>query len=166
MRMQMGLRLAGAALVLSLAACSDRASDRTAGQQLDSALDKTRDATAAAALKAAELAEVARDKTKAYVNSPEVKQDVAAAKDAVKDAGSALKSTADDAAITASVSAALARDAELSATRIDVDTKAGAVRLSGPAPTAEAKARAGDIANAVKGVGSVENRLEVRAAAN
>ncbi|MEJ7685834.1 MAG: BON domain-containing protein [Variovorax sp.] len=158
------LRLAAAVLVVSVGACSDGSGDRTTGQQLDSALEQTRDAAATAARKAGELADKAGDKTKAYVNSPEAKQDAAAAKEAVRNAGRALESTAEDAAITASVSAALARDVELSATRIDVDTEAGAVRLSGPAPTAEAKVRASDIAKAVNGVGSVDNRLEVRTA--
>jgi osmotically-inducible protein OsmY len=60
------------------------------------------------------------------------------------------------------VSTDLAKDPELSAARIDVDTKQGAVKLQGPAPNAAAKARAGDIAKAVKGVSSVDNRIEVK----
>ncbi|MEO5736934.1 MAG: BON domain-containing protein, partial [Variovorax sp.] len=42
------------------------------------------------------------------------------------------------------------------------DTKGGTVTLSGPAPTAAAKSRAGDIAKSVEGVGSVDNKLEVK----
>lgn len=115
----------------------------------------------AAARKAAELAEKARDNTKAYFQSPEGKQDVAAAKNALKDAGTALTGKTDDAAITASVMAALARDPELSARRIDVRTQSGTVQLAGPAPSTDAKARAETLARAVKGVSSVDNRLEV-----
>jgi hyperosmotically inducible protein len=70
--------LLAASGVLALAACTDRTAHESAGQQLDSAVNKTEKATAAAAEKAAELAETARDKTKAYFNSPEVKQDAAA----------------------------------------------------------------------------------------
>src|SRR4051812_41752691 len=130
---------------LELAGCTDRSSQQSANDQVDEAVDKTGKAAGAAARKAAELAEVARDKTRDYLTSPEVKQDAAAVKDALKNVGSSAASTTDDAAITYSVSAALAKDAELQGTRIDVQTKNGTVRLAGPAPTAAAKARAGEI---------------------
>lgn len=151
-----------AAALLALGACGDRASNETAGQKLDTALARTEKAVAVGADKAADLAEVARDKTVAFAKSPELRQDVAAAEHALKNAGTAALSSADDAAITASVASALAKDAELSATRIDVETKAGVVSLAGPAPNAAAKERATQIARAVKGVGSVDNRLEVK----
>jgi len=155
--------LLAASGVLALAACTDRTANESAGQQLDSAVNKTEKATAAAAEKAAELAETARDKTKAYFNSPEVKQDAAAVKDAVKNLGAAAVSTTDDAAITMSVSSALAKDPELNGARIDVQTKGGTVRLAGAAPNASAKARAEEIAKGVKGVGTVDNELEIKA---
>ena len=95
------------------------------------------------------------------------------AEDAMKDAAQraeasgkktadSLAGTIDDVAITASISAALAKDAELSAIKIDVDTKNGAVTLNGPAPTAEAKEKATQLAKAVKGVTSVNNMLIVK----
>jgi hyperosmotically inducible protein len=158
-RPALALCMAGA--ILSLAACTDRADDKTAERKVDSAVQKTEDATIAAARKAAELAEKARDNTKAYFESPEVKRDAAALKESLKNAGNTLTAKTDDAAITASVTAALARDPDLSDRRIDVATSAGAVRLAGPAPSAEAKARAETIARGVKGVSSVDNRLEV-----
>ncbi|MNT20998.1 Osmotically-inducible protein Y precursor [compost metagenome] len=83
-------------------------------------------------------------------------------KEAAKDATAAVTATVDDAAITASVSAGLAKDPDLSAIKIDVDTKGGAVSLKGPAPTAAAKSRAEEIAKAVQGVKSVNNQLEVK----
>ena len=159
MRGRSALMLATCAL--ALAACTDRAGNESASRQLDSAADKTEQATVAAARKAAELAEVARDKTKAYITSPEVKEGAAAVKNALKNLGTAAVSTTDDAAITLAVSSALAKDAELRAARIDVETKAGTVRLAGPAPNAAAKARAGDIAKAVNGVATVDNQLVV-----
>ena len=155
------LVIATTAAVLALAACDNRDTGRSAGEQLDSAIAKTGDTAAAAAGKAAELAEKARDNTKEYLNSPKVKEDVASVKEAFKDAGNAVKEGTADATITGAVSAELARDPELSARRIDVDTKNGTVRLSGPAPTAEAKARAETLAKAVKGVVSVDNALVV-----
>lgn len=155
--------LLAAAAVMTLAACDNRSGNETAGQKVDNAIAKTEDATAAAANKAAELAEAARDKTVAFAKSPEVRQDAEAVKNALKNASASAVSSADDAMITAAISSALARDAELSATRIDVETKAGVVSLSGPAPNAAAKARAEDIAKGVKGVSSVDNRLAVAA---
>jgi hypothetical protein len=69
----------------------------------------------------------------------------------------------DDATITASVSASLAKDPDLSAMKIDVDTQSGVVTLSGPAPTAAAKERATTLAHAVTGVAGVNNHLQVPA---
>lgn len=69
----------------------------------------------------------------------------------------------DDAAITASVNASLAKDPDLSAMKINVDTKSGVVTLNGPAPTPAAKDRATSLAQAVSGVAGVNNNLEVRA---
>ena len=68
----------------------------------------------------------------------------------------------DDIGITASISSQFAKDPDLSAIKIDVDTKNGAVTLNGPAPTAAAKDKASTIAKAVKGVISVDNKLMVK----
>ena len=76
-------------------------------------------------------------------------------------AGAAVKAAVDHAAITASISAKLAKDADLSALRIDVDTKDGTVTLSGPAPTQAAKDRASQLAREVEGVKNVTNNLKV-----
>lgn len=76
-----------ALLVASLtAACSDRASQQSGGQKLDAAVEKTGEASVAAARKAAELAEKARDNTRAYFESPEVRQHAADAKATVRNA--------------------------------------------------------------------------------
>ncbi|MBT2326518.1 BON domain-containing protein [Variovorax paradoxus] len=81
---------------------------------------------------------------------------------AARDTGAAVSARIDDATITAAVSAGLAKDPDLSAIKIDVDTKGGTVMLKGPAPTAAAKSRAEQIAKNVKGVSSVDNQLEVK----
>ncbi len=67
----------------------------------------------------------------------------------------------DDMQITTRVNAGLAADKDLSALRIDVDTKDGVVTLMGTAPTATAKARAEEIARNAKDVKSVNNKLSV-----
>ena len=85
------------------------------------------------------------------------------AADATKTAGAAAVTVFDDAGITAKVNAALASDKDLSAIKINVDTKDGVVTLTGPAPTSTAKERASEIAKAVKDVKSVNNQLTVTA---
>lgn len=81
---------------------------------------------------------------------------------AVQASRSALDGVAtaiDDSGISAKVKAALAVDPGLSASRIDVQTENGVVRLEGPAPDEAAKARATVLAAAPEGVRSVDNRL-------
>jgi len=133
------LMLAGGALALT--GCN-KGSNETAGEKLDSAVAKTEQAGADA-------------KAKADAST-------AGAKDAMKDAGATVAASVDDASITAAVSAGLAKDPDLSAIKIDVDTKGGTVMLKGPAPSAAAKSRAEEIAKNVKGVSSVDNQLEVK----
>jgi hypothetical protein len=68
----------------------------------------------------------------------------------------------DDASITREVSSAIAADKELRRLKIDVDTENGIVTLSGPAPTASAKAHADEVARTVPGVVSVNNQLTLQ----
>lgn len=141
-------------LVLALSACGKQDDGKTAGQQLDSSIAKTEQAAAEA---------------KAKTESTLAKAG-AALKDATQNAESSAKDVAskaaekmDDMAITAAVSSGLAKDPDLSAIKINVDTKNGAVTLNGSAPTDAARERASSIAKAVKGVNSVENKLLVKA---
>ena len=125
--------LAAAVLAaLSLSACN-RSEERTVGQEVDAAVQSTKEAAAEA--------------------KQEVKEATAGIREEAKVA---------DAAITASVNADLAKDNDLSALRIDVDTHNGHVTLKGTAPSAAAKERAGRMAGTVKGVTSVDNQLMVQ----
>lgn len=76
-------------------------------------------------------------------------------------AADAAGSKVEDAAITASVNAELARDPGLSSLAIDVDTNGGQVVLKGRAPDADARERATQLASAVRGVTAVDNRLQI-----
>ena len=76
-------------------------------------------------------------------------------------AGDQVAKAVDDASITRTITAELARDAALDPSRIDVDTSMGRVVLRGSAPDAEAKERAKRIAQAVEGVKAVDNYLSV-----
>lgn len=67
----------------------------------------------------------------------------------------------DDAKIVTVVNADFVKDRELSAMRINVDSKQGNVVLKGIAPNAAAKERAETIAKGVNGVVSVDNKLTV-----
>lgn len=94
---------------------------------------------------------------------------VADAERATDEAGAAIAQSADqagavikDAGITTAVKAKLAADSDLSALRINVDTEAGRVALSGDAPTVAARERASDLARSVDGVVDVDNRLTIQ----
>lgn len=145
---------AAVAALLTLGACDKKQDDQTAGQKLDSAVARTEQA-----------ATEAKNDTKDAMASTG-----AAMKDATQDAKTAMTNTGeklaekiDDATITATVNANLARDAQLSAIRINVDTQNGKVTLKGPAPSTTARDRATEIAKAVKGVSEVDNQLTVQA---
>ncbi|MFT3815382.1 MAG: BON domain-containing protein [Acidovorax sp.] len=151
--------LAISALAFGLAACDKKPQEQTAGQQLDAAVAKTEQAAADAQRKAQDAIDAAKPK----VEEAAAKADAMAkdAGDAAKQAAGSALATAGDAAISAQVTAGLAKDPDLSALKIKVDTQAGVVTLSGPAPTDQAKQRAADIAKGVKGVNSVNNLLTV-----
>ena len=146
------------AALSTLAACGQKdesqAAGQTAGQKLDSAVAKTERAAAQAKANAeasmARAGDAMKDATK--------KAEVSGA-----DSVSAIAVKADDAAITASISAEFAKDADLSAIRIDIDTSNGNVTLNGPAPTEAARDKASALAKKIKGVVSVSNKLTVKA---
>jgi hypothetical protein len=76
-------------------------------------------------------------------------------------AASGVVTSLQDTGITAAVKTALAADPQLSAWKIDVDTRDGVVVLAGPAPDARSRDRAEVLASAPQGVLRVDNRLVV-----
>jgi hyperosmotically inducible periplasmic protein len=145
--------LAVSALALGLAACS-KTDEPTVGQRLDSAVEKTEQAAAEARVKAEDALQSAETK---------MEQGAASAESATKNAANSAMGAIDDATITAQVNASLAKDPDLSALKINVDTVDGKVTLNGPAPTTVARDRAETIAKGVQGVTSVNNQLVVTA---
>jgi len=67
-----------------------------------------------------------------------------------------------DDTITDQVKVKLANDAEIGGLNIDVDVKQGVATLSGRVRTDKQRSKAEKVAKKVKGVSSVNNRLEVR----
>ncbi|HEY0884978.1 MAG TPA: BON domain-containing protein [Ramlibacter sp.] len=164
------LAVSAAALVLGLAAC-DSADDRiaatheSAASQTEQVAKDSRDQTRETAREAREETGEAARETRKDAREATVAADASmdrAAQD-TRAMGAAAANKVDDASITAKVNAALAADKELSALRVDVDTRDGVVTLSGPAPTASAKERAAELALKVKGVASVNNQLTIKA---
>ena len=145
--------LAVSALALGLSACGKN-EEPTVGQRLDSAVEKTEQAAADA-----------RAKTESVMQNAETKieQGAANAQVSAENAAAKAKGAIDDATITAQVNAGLAKDPDLSALKINVDTVNGTVTLNGPAPSTVARDRAETIAKAVAGVTSVNNQLVVTA---
>ena len=136
------LTLALACSAVLLAACGREEEERSAGQQLDEAIAQTE-----------QRADAAKDA---------IQRQVQDAKIATEAAAQQLESKVEDAAITAGIKTELAKDPQLSALRIEVDTSNGRVALRGSAPDAGARERATRLAMAVKGVMSVDNQLELR----
>jgi len=153
---------AAVCMALGLAACG-RDDDRTVGQQMDTTVNQTE-----------QTAQNAADATR------EAAQDTqTAARDAAQDAGARTEAMGDearvdtqavaqnaqaaveDAGITARVNAELAKDPNLSAIRIDVDTQDGVVTLTGPVDNEQARERATQIAHNVEGVSRVVNNLNM-----
>jgi osmotically-inducible protein OsmY len=100
----------------------------------------------------------------------QVDRAIASSKNAAKDIGQTAREKSNqmaqsvgDATITAAINADLAKDPELSALRINVDTHDGHVALYGSAPSEAAKQRAERLAMNQKGVSSVDNKLAVEA---
>lgn len=139
------------ALALGLAACS-KTEEPSVGQRLDSTVDKTEQVAADARANTQSTMSNAQDKTEQSANSVQ---------ESTKNAANTAMGGIDDATITAQVNASLAKDADLSAIKINVDTVGGQVTLNGPAPTTAARDRAETLAKAVAGVTSVNNQLVV-----
>ena len=145
--------LAVSALALGLAACG-KTEEPTVGQRLDSAVEKTEQAAADARVKAESAMQSAETR---------MEQRAAHAEATAKDAANTARGAIDNATITAQVDAGLAKDPDLSALKINVETVNGKVTLNGPAPSTVARDRAETIAKSVTGVTSVNNQLVVTA---
>jgi osmotically-inducible protein OsmY len=138
-----GLLFAAIATSVALSAACGRAAndERTAGQRVD-------EATRVVERKAEEI-------------KVEARQAGAEASRAVSQTAEAIGDKTRDITITAEIKTLLARDDQLKALRIDVDTVAGSVILRGPAPTPAARDRATQLAKSVTGVVRVENQLTI-----
>lgn len=66
-----------------------------------------------------------------------------------------------DAELASRVKAALGSDGSINVHRIDVTSQSGVVTLYGTADNADQRTKAGEIASAVAGVRSVENKLAI-----
>jgi hyperosmotically inducible protein len=136
--------LCAISLALALGACQRNSNDeRTAGQKLDSA--------------------VANAEQKAAEAKSDVKQEAREAQQGMSRAADTVGDKMKDASITTAINAELARDAELSALKINVDSTSGRVVLRGTAPNDASKTRATVLASRVDGVVAVDNQLTVGA---
>lgn len=140
------------AAALTLVACG-KTDDRSVGQQIDSSIAKVEQKTEQA------KTEVKQEMAEAKA-STEAATDKLASK--IETASDKVANSVQDASITTSVNAELAKDKQLSALKINVDTLNGAVKLMGTAPDKASRERAARLAAAVKGVTSVDNQLVVQ----
>lgn len=126
--------------VASLTACG-RDESMTVGEKLDATVATVERKTDAASKLIVE-------------GAAEVKHDV-------RQAAANVSERASDLSLTANANAVLARDAELGALEINVDTRDGNVALHGKVPNAKARKRAAEIVSAIDGVQRVDNQLTV-----
>jgi len=142
------------AALLVLGACSKQDGE-TPGQKVDQAIASAKTAAADAKQNAKEGLDKAAQVTK------EKSEELSKKTEELSQKAEKVGQQVNDATITAAVKADLAKDPDLSALKISVDTNAGKVSLSGSAPSVAAKQRAEQIAMNEKGVTSVDNRLAV-----
>ena len=109
--------------------------------------------------KSAEAADKAGDKSRDATDK--AKESGAKAGDTARDAADRTGDAASDATLTTKVKTKFLADTGVSGLKIDVDSKAGVVTLTGTVPTAAEKRRAIEIAKATDGVKSVTDRLKV-----
>ena len=140
------------ATVITLSACGKNDDGKTLGQSVDAAIAKSERAAAEAKLKTESAMSDAGASLKKAAQKAEMSGKEIADKAEVK---------FDDMTITAAVKAEMAKAPDLSAFKVSVDTKNGAVVLTGSAPTSAARERASQVAHTAKGVKSVKNELVV-----
>jgi hyperosmotically inducible protein len=142
-----------------LSGCDNKQSNETVGQQVGKAVDATVSGTKEAVQRISQDAATTADTVKRSVqeNAPGVEA-------GAREAGSALKSTFENATLTAKVTTRLHQEGVLTSSTIDVTSSAGVVTLKGSVPTADAKAKAGEVAQSVEGVSSVDNQLAIAGA--
>lgn len=138
----MTITAAAVLAAFTLAGCNK--TDTSANDMVSQTEQKAKEIGAEASKGVAEVKEAGRD----------------LAQDA-KQAGNEVADKVSDAVITSSVKAELVKDPNLSALKINVDTDAGRVLLQGTAPSSTARDQAMKLAQAVKGVVSVDNQLKV-----
>ena len=129
------------ALASLLAGCGKHDDERTAGQKLDGAIADAKQTGAETRADAQQAMNTAENK--------------------VKQAADATSEAVTDATIVTKINASLVADDQLKATKIDVKAEDGRVTLTGTAPDPSAQARATSLAQAVNGVRSVDNKLQV-----
>lgn len=139
-----------------LGGCDAKQPNETIGQQVGKAVDATVAGTKTALQQISEDAAVTAGNVKRSVqeNAPGIEA-------GARDAGSALKSTFDNATLTAKVTTRLHKEDVLTDSTIDVSSNERTVTLKGSVATADAKVKAGEVAQSVEGVIAVDNQLAI-----
>lgn len=170
-------------LVVSMAvvACASTRTTKSAGEQVDDSVTTGRVKAALIADPATKARQIDVETFKGtvqlngFVDTSESKERAAQIAKGTKgvtavrnnltvraDGGPSGSERVDDAAITAKVKAALAGDPRTKAHQVNVETREGAVQLSGFVDTSEAKSTAADLARNVADVKSVDNEIDVK----
>lgn len=180
MKLFKSLSIALLATTLLSVACTPTRTQKSAGEQIDDAVVLTKVKAALVADPVAEAHEINVEVFRGIVQlngfvgssvekarAAKVARGVGGVKEvqnnlAVKQEGTSIGEVIDDATVTAKIKAALIESSRTKAYQIKVETKDGAVQLSGFVNDASAKAAASEIAHSVAGVRSVANNIDVK----
>jgi hyperosmotically inducible protein len=157
-------------LVVSMAvvACASTRTTKSAGEQVDDSVTTGRVKAALIADPVTKAHQIDVDTSASKSRATEVARNtkgVTAVRNNLTvrtDGGPSGSERIDDAAITAKVKAALAGDPRTKAHQVNVETREGAVQLSGFVDSSEAKSTAGELARSVDNVKSVDNEIDVK----
>lgn len=148
----------------ALTGCGKTDTDETAGQKIDAAIEKAKQAASQAHGKSESAgAEIKAKTEEAFGRAGQVLKDTAEkSESSTKAAAEKTIQKLDDMAITTAISAEFLKDKEIQGLKINVDTKNGAVVLTGEVPTENLRVKAEAAAKKFNGVQSVDNRLLVK----
>lgn len=152
-------------MLVSLSACIKTEKDSVSSQDIDSKMGKSAQVAGGSKLEDSNTGVNLKEKTEgAFVSAGvTLKTATERAELSARVAADKTLDKMDDAAISTAISIELIKDPEIRVFMIGVNTKDGAVTLTGSVPTPALRDRSGAIARTFHGVQSVDNKLSINA---
>ena len=153
------------ALLVLLSACIKTKKDSVSSKDIDLKMDKSAQVASGSKIEDSNSGVNLKEKTEGAFASAGVTLKTATerAELSARVAADKTLDKMDDAAISTAISIELIKDPEIRVFMIGVNTKDGAVTLTGSVPTPALRDRSGAIARTFHGVQSVDNKLSINA---